>query len=142
MTLFVSDHSPHADHDGAQLVPQPVYMLPGRLSGDPSRISCIGGDLAVQCHGVFHHYIGGLRPDIVKKDIVDPVALFLQDTLRDLHAVFPEDADSFTADQRVGISAPNHDTPDPGLQDRFRAGGLAPMVTARLQGDINRRALG
>ena len=128
-----------ADHDPAEFVPELLHMGPGLLPGHPPGQTCVGGDLAVHGHGVFHDHIGPARDYVVKKHFIGLVTFRFQDALCDLDSVVAQDADALARDDGVGVPAAEDDTADPRLQDGIGAGRLPPMVAAGLQSDVHGR---
>ena len=136
---IVCQHRSDADHNPAEVTPQLLDVRSCSLSGDPFGLSRESRDLSIQSHGIFHDNIGRSGPDIVKKHLVGPVTFLSQDALRDLHSVVPEDLNPLAADHRIRIAAAYDHSPDPGFQNRVRAGRLLPVVTAGLQSYIHGR---
>ncbi len=77
----VCDHGIDAHHDGAEAAALGVDVAAGFLAGDPLGGPGVGGQLAVQGHGVFQHDVGAAGLDVMEKDIVEGFALGVQDAL-------------------------------------------------------------
>ena len=78
----------------------------------------------------------------MEKYLVDRKAFVLQHADRAFHAGILQNADALACDLRIGIQTADDHARELMLQNRLSAGRGASPVTARLQGDINRRALG
>ena len=96
----------------------------------------MGGDLAVHGHGVFHHHEGPSGADVVEKYLVEPDALLLQHVLHHLYPPRPQELQPLARHQGVGVAGAHHHPADARGQDGVGAGGLAPVVAAGLQGDV------
>ena len=136
----ILQHCADPDHDPGQVVPQFLHMGPRLLPCHPFGKAGIGGDLAVQGHGVFHDHIGCSGRNIVKKNPVGLVTSRFQDTLRHLDAMLPQDPDAAARHFGIGICTSHDDAADPRLQDRFCTWRLFAVVAAGLQGDVHGRA--
>ena len=85
----VGDHRAHPHQNGPAPVAQGLDVGPGLLPRHPLGGPGVGGDLAVQSHGVFHDDVGPPGLDVFEKDPVQPVTLCSEDALLHLHAVVP-----------------------------------------------------
>ena len=63
-----------ACHDGGIAIAIAMHVLPRCFSGNPLRISGIGGDFTIHGHGVFHYHIRCMVGDIVEEYAIQPVA--------------------------------------------------------------------
>ena len=113
------------------------------LARDPLRVAALGGDLAVEAHR-------GLEDDeraagarvLAERLVLQPRAggeLAAGDV--DLHALVAQDAEAAPGGLRARVVAADDDARDAGLEDRLGARRRVPVVAARLERDVQRRAV-
>ena len=108
----------------------------GLLAGDPPGSAGAGGDLAVRGHGVFQDDIGTAGLDVMEKYLVECVALGLQYAGFHLDTGLAENLQPLSRHQGIGVIAAHHHPGDARLQNGVGAGGLAAVVAAGLQGNV------
>ena len=137
---IVGAHRARAHQHGIRDVAQSMREAARRGTGDPARVAARGCDAAVERDGELERderpaaehvrtIAGGQEPRLVRTR---------PDHDRDARA--PELRDAAAAHAGVGIDHGHDDAPEPEADERVRAGRRAPVVRARLEGDVERGA--
>ena len=134
---IIRQNGAHTYHDAPEPVALLLDMAPGRLARDPLGRACVGRDLAVHRHGVFHRNEGPPGGDVVEEDPIQRVTFLAQNVFRHLHAVRPQDRHALSRHQRIWVGGADHHPADAGCQDRIHAGRLLSVVAAGLQRHIH-----
>ena len=139
--MRIGQYRPHTNHNGRIAMPLFLHMVSGGFSGNPFGCTRVGSDFSIQRHGIFHHHKGTSGLYIVKKYFIQFLAVFLKNAYRYLNTMGPQDLNSFSADQRIGIIRANNDPLNAGFQNGVRTGRLSAVMAAGFQCDIHRRTL-
>ena len=112
------------------------------LAGDPLRVAGAGGDLPVERHRRLEQHVRAAGAGVLAERLVEqPRAggdLAVGD--HDLDALVAQDAQAAAGRLLGRVVGGDHHAGDAGLDDRVRAGRRLPVVAARLERDVHRRA--
>ena len=135
----VGERGADADDDGVAEAPQPVRLLAGRLSGDPSRAAIEGGDLAVERHGPLERHVRAAPLHRGEERAVGGARVGLETAQGDLDAGRAERRGSTAAHLRVRVGGGDHDPPDARGEDGLDARLRSAVMVAGLERDVERR---
>ena len=119
-----------------------MHAKSGFLARHPLAVTSTGTNLAIECHGIFHHYPRETCSDILQKDAI-LITQFLLKTFD--HLYFDTGSqkffDALTGNERIKIAQANDHSTNPMLDNGIGTRRLMAVVTTRFQRHIHSSTL-
>ena len=130
------------DDDGVALGAPVVRAQPRGLARDPLRVAGAGRDLAVERHRRLEQHVRAARARVLAERLVEQPRAHRRLAVgdHDLDALVAQDAEPAAGRLLRRVVGGDDDARDAGLDDRVGARRRLPVVAARLQRDVQRRA--
>src|SRR4051812_3787216 len=140
----VGQRSADPDGDRVALGAPVVGELAAGLAGDPLRVAGARGHLAVERHRRLEQHVRAARAGVLAERLVEQPGARGELAVGDEHldALVAQDAQAAAGGLLGRVVGRDDDAGDAGVDDRVGARRRAPVVAARLERDVHRRAAG
>ena len=139
---IITQHSANTTKNARQFTTQIMHTQSCLFARHPFAVTPAGADLAIKCHGIFHHNPRHTRGDILQEDTI-LIAQLLLKTICHLHFDTGSHQlfDALTGNKRIRVAQTHNHSTDVMFDDGIGARRLMAMMTTRLKGHIHRRTL-